>query len=65
MPDGISKINLSPNEHDVEKTKDPDGAGAPELAEMQELRFVTRALFLHIVVANINLEKVSNSGIFR
>jgi hypothetical protein len=41
IPDGISRTYPSPNEQDVEKAKDPDGAGAPELAEIQELRFVS------------------------
>lgn len=39
LPDGISRTESSPNgQHDVEKPKDPNGAGAPELAERQELR---------------------------
>jgi len=47
-PDGISTTEPSPNKHDIEKSiaKDPDGAGAPELAEVQDLRFVSQLYLL-------------------
>lgn len=44
--DGIeSTLHPSVEKYDVEKAndpKDPDGAGAPELAEVKELRYALR-----------------------
>jgi amino acid transporter len=53
---GISNTEHNPNEHDAEQTKDPDGAGAPELAEVHDLRFVSRVP-LFPAVANTSKRK--------